>query len=125
MLERMVHTQISSYINDNELLSNRRHGFTLGRSTLTNLLKCDAVIADVIFLGHSYDILSYAFVKVFDKAPHSGVLSTVAEVGVSGKALEWLLSFLTNRTFRVRVSDSLHTRTHTCTHTYLPTFLYT
>ena len=106
-LERMVHTQISSYISDNELLSNRQHGFTPDRSAFTNLLTCDALIADVMILGHLYDILLFSFIKAFNKTPHNSVLSAMANIGISDKAPEWLASFLANCTLSVRVDGCL------------------
>ena len=107
ILERVVQTQLTSYINDNELLCNKQHGFTVGRSTLTNLLNCDAAIVDIILAGHSYDLLSFDFMKTFDKVPHIEVHNAVSALNIGGKALEWLDSFLANRTFRVRIGDSI------------------
>ena len=73
ILERVVQTQLTSYIYDSELLCNKQHGFTVGRSTLTNLLNCDAAIANIMLAGHSYDLLSFNFMKAFDKVPHNEV----------------------------------------------------
>ena len=106
-LERVGQTQLTSYIYDNKLLCNKQHGFIVGRSTLTNLLNCDAAIADIMQAGHSYNLLSFDFMKAFDKVPHSEVHNAVSALGIGGKALEWLDSFLANRTFRVRIDESI------------------
>ena len=53
----------------NDLLLPEQHGFMPGRSTLSNLLSCDAVIADLVAGSHCYDIISFDFLKAFDKAP--------------------------------------------------------
>ena len=83
-----------------------QHGFTVGRSTLTNLLNCDAAIADIMLAGHSYDLLLFEFMKAFDKVLHSEVHNAVSALGIGGRAIEWFDSFLANRTFRVQIGDS-------------------
>ena len=40
-------------------------------------------------------------------APHRYVIESATSIGICGKALEWLSSFLTCRTFLVRVGDAL------------------
>ena len=62
---------------------------------------------DIINSRHPYDILSFDFAKAFDKAPHRYVIEASTFFGICCKALEWLSSFLTYRTFRVRVGDAL------------------
>ena len=107
MLERIVHDQLVRYIGENNLLYGSQHGFRAGRSTMTNLLDCEAKIAEIISDGHPYDIISFDFAKAFDKAPHDKVVNAIAALGIIGRALEWLSSFLAGRTFSVRVGDSL------------------
>jgi ribonuclease P/MRP protein subunit RPP40 len=105
LLERIMYAQFAPFIFDNELLCNKQHGFISGRSMLTNLLNCNATIAKIVSQHHPYDILSFDFAKAFDKAPHKLVISSLAQHGIEGKALDWLVSFLTGRTFRVRVGE--------------------
>ena len=111
ILEKIVNAQLAKYVCDNQLLCNKPHGFTTGHSTLTNLLTCDSTIANIMLAHHPYDILSFDFAKAFDKAPHSSILTAVANIGVGGQALDWLDSYLTNRTFRVRVGSNLSSST--------------
>ena len=70
ILERIVHTQLIKYIYGNQLLCSRQHGFISGHSTLTNLLDSEAKICEIINSRHPYDIISFDFVKPFDKALH-------------------------------------------------------
>jgi hypothetical protein len=105
LLERIVYAQFAPFISDNELLCNKQHGFISGRSTLTNLLICDATIAQIVSQRHPYDILSFDFAKAFDKAPHKLVISSLAQHGIDGKVQDWLVSFLTGCTFCVRVGE--------------------
>ena len=111
ILERIVQTQLTSYIYDNELLCKKQQSFTVGRSTLTNLLNCDAAIADIMLAGHSYDLSSFDFMKAFGKVSYGEVHNAVSALGIGGRAIEWLDSFLANRTFRVRIGDSISAST--------------
>jgi hypothetical protein len=105
LLETVIHTQLITFINGNQLACNKQHGFTAGRSTLTNLLASESVIANFASVRHPYDILSFDFEKAFDKAPHQRVIDAVAALGVGGSALSWLNSFLSSRTFCVCVGN--------------------
>jgi ribonuclease P/MRP protein subunit RPP40 len=105
LLETVIHSQLIDFINDNQLACNKQHGFTAGRSTLTNLLASETIIANITSAHHPYDILSFDFEKAFDKAPHRRVIDAVAALGIGGSALCWLNSFLSKRTFCVRVGN--------------------
>ena len=88
-------------------MSSAQHGFTICKSTVTNILSCDAVIASTIMEGHAYGIISFDFKAAFDKVPHKAVIEALAAKGVSGAALSWYGSFLSGRTQKVKVGNSL------------------
>ena len=90
-----------------KLLCKTQHGFTASKSTLTNILSCDAIIAKAVSAGHAYDVISFDFKAAFDKAPHRFVIEALAGKGVRGLALCWYASFLSDRTQQVKVNDSL------------------
>ena len=48
ILERIVHTQLVKYIDDNQLLCSRQHGFISGHSILTNLFDSEAKIYNIV-----------------------------------------------------------------------------
>ena len=62
--------------------------------THVSILTSEAKIAEIISNGHPYDIISFDFAKAFDKAPHDKVVNAIAALGIKGRALEWLSSFL-------------------------------
>ena len=65
--EKIVHTQLLSFLHGNELLYCGQHYFTPGKSTLTNMLTIDAYIANCQLLKHPCDIMSFDFKKSFRK----------------------------------------------------------
>ena len=102
--EKVVQNQLTIYLQSNNL-NTVQHGFTAGRSTVTNILFCDAAIADATLSRHAYDIFS--FKAAFDKVPHSFDIQALADKGIKGKALSWFARFLMGRTQQVKVGDCL------------------
>ena len=90
-----------------DLLNHAQHGFTAGRSTVTNLLRFDATVASIISRNHAYDIISVDFKKVFDKAPHRYVLRALSDMRKCELAYDWFASFLSKRTQQFRVGNQL------------------
>ena len=88
-------------------LHTSQHGFVVGKSTVTNCLCCESIIADCISECHLYDVITSDLQKTFDKLPHDSILSAFVARGVHGTALAWFRSFLSNRNQRVRVGASL------------------
>ena len=84
ILEKVVHAQLTIYLNDNNLLCQFQHGFTAGRSTTTNMLHFDNAITDIFSANHAFDIIAVDFKKAFDKAPHDCVLRAVEKMGIRG-----------------------------------------
>ena len=107
LLERIVHPQLTSFLKDNDPLSGKQHGFTTGKSTPTNLLACESSISEMEATGHEYIILTFDFTEAFDKVQHSHVISSAADLSIEGRALKWLSSFLSGRTFQVRIGNTL------------------
>ena len=57
--------------------------------------------------GSQVDILYVDYEKCFDKIDHKILLAKLQSLGVKGKAFEFIKSFLTDRTFRVKVGEDL------------------
>ena len=68
-------------------------GFRVGRSTVGNLLACDAAIAKHLYNGESYDILSFDYMRAFDKVPHHILLESLHALNLHSTALSWCTSF--------------------------------
>jgi hypothetical protein len=107
LLEKVAHKQLVTFLNNNDRLHPSQHGFTKGKSTLTNLLQCDSHISECLAKRHPFDIVTFDFCKAFDKASHRSVIEAAADLGVHGKALQFISSFLSSRTQQVKVGSSL------------------
>ena len=59
ILEKVVKKQLVNYLNFNQCLHAAQHGFISGRSTVTNMLACDAIIAESIDIIRNISIFRF------------------------------------------------------------------
>lgn len=99
--ERILRKTMVNYIEDNNILSSKQHGFRSGKSCLTQLLSH----FDDIMLGltnnHDTDAIYLDYAKAFDKVDHKLLLSKLHRYGFSANIIDWIKSFLTDRSQNV------------------------
>jgi hypothetical protein len=88
-------------------VSDTQHGFLKGKSCLSNLFECFDKIDEIVNDGGDVDILYLDFQKAFDTVPHKRLIHKLKSYGITGKTLDIITDFLSSRTFRVRVGDTL------------------
>ena len=95
--ERLMHTHLSKYIEDNGLLSNKQGGFRKGRSTISTV----AELTDDISLGvnnREYTIASFIDLKkAFDTINHNILLQKLPSFGLNIVIINWIQNYLSNR----------------------------
>ena len=106
LLEKLIVKMIIVHIKENELATLRQHGFTVGKSTTTNLLEVLNIWTEALMHGIPVDVLFLDFSKAFDSVPHQRLLKQVESFGITGKASAWIRAFLANRTQKVRVNGA-------------------
>ena len=104
MYERFIRTYLLQYVGP-KVVSNQ-HGFLKGKSCMSNLLECIDRINDIIASGDGVDIFYMDFQKAFDTVPHYRLMIKLQNLGVTGKMLDVVMDFLSDRTFTVNVGDS-------------------
>ncbi len=82
-----------------------QHGFTSQRSTITNLLVTENIVAEAQNNHQSLDVKAFDFSKAFDKIPHYLLLQERAARGIARKWLQWIRSFLEHRTQVIRAAS--------------------
>ena len=108
LLERVVAVRLHKHLAENKLFTPNQSAYRPGHSVETALTS----IADSIFRsldrrdGVAMVLLDLS--AAFDTIDHAILLGRLRDVfGISGSALTWIESYLTNRTFQVKVGDSL------------------
>ena len=108
ILEKLVLSQLSSYLTSNNLHNPLQSAYRPGHSTETALLK---VVNDLLLSLDNGNVSLLALLDLsaaFDTIDHSILLHRLEhDFGVSGTALQWFSSYLTNRFQSVVVNGLL------------------
>lgn len=74
-----------------------------GRSTSTNLVELTNYAIGVIESGAQLDVVYTDFSKAFDRVSHMNLISKLQAIGIHSSLLNWIKSYLTNRTQFVKI----------------------
>ena len=88
-------------------MSNSQHGFTRGRSCLTNLLETFEAWTRIVEEGYGIGVIFLDFRKAFDSVSHVKLLQKLRSYGIDEKLVVWIQDYLTNRETAVRVNAKL------------------
>ena len=83
-----------NHLNTHTLLLKSQHGFTKGKSCLTNLLSFLEDVTKAIDEGKPLDVIYLDFSKAFDKVPHKRLLYKIESHGISGNVAAWIGEWL-------------------------------
>lgn len=95
------------FMHFSHIISTNQHGFFKKRSTVTNLMAYTDKLQQCLEEGGQVDVIYTDFSKAFDKVNHQLLLNKLDSLGVGGSALKWFESYLTGRTQRVKILNSL------------------
>ena len=106
VMERLVTNRLQWYIEKNNLLSKNQSGFRKHKSTIDQILK----LQDSIFkkLKNKEDVLAIFidFERAYDMLHVPTLLKKLLNMGIIGKTYHWIVNFLSNRTFQVKIGTS-------------------
>ncbi|KAM7312433.1 uncharacterized protein ISCGN_009338 [Ixodes scapularis] len=107
----MLNARLQWWLESNQLLSPSQYRFRPGLSTqdVMSRLQHDTLSTSS---PHLRIVAGVDVRKAFDSVPHSSVLSMAQQLGITGRAYNFIAAFLEDRTFAVHVGTS-HGITHT------------
>lgn len=103
IIEKIALTRLLLHLEQNSLLTNYQHGYLKGRSTNTALIQLIENVIDKLEEGYMVTSLYLDFSKAFDCLNHDCLLGKLNALGVTGTALAWFDSYLSNRQQMVEV----------------------
>ena len=106
LLESIMSNKIREHLDCHNLIKDSQHGFTKGKSCLTNLLSFYRNVYETADSNGIYDIIYLDFSKAFDKVPHQRLLQKVKAHGIEEKILNWIRAWLSGRQQRVVINGS-------------------
>ncbi len=101
ILESIIADSIKAHISD--AIFSGQHGFLSKKSTVTQLLESVNDWVNELDDNKCVDIAFIDFAKAFDTVSHKKLLLKLKQYGISGKTLDWIQDFLSNRTQKVCV----------------------
>eukprot|EP00745_Piridium_sociabile_P043063 TRINITY_DN87471_c0_g3_i3.p1 TRINITY_DN87471_c0_g3~~TRINITY_DN87471_c0_g3_i3.p1 ORF type:complete len:950 (+),score=231.72 TRINITY_DN87471_c0_g3_i3:692-3541(+) len=104
VMEVLVRKQMTEHLQRNDLINQEQHGFTKGRSCVTQLLDTLDVWTEALDTGGGVDAIYMDYMKAFDSVPHRRLLGKVEALGIRGNLLRWIQDFLYHRSQRVCVN---------------------
>ena len=110
ILEKVVHKRLTEHISTNNLLDPNQSAYRKDYSTETMLIKMQNDILCELDKGHIVAVVMIDVSAAFDTVSQEYLLQCFTKhFGISGKALEWMKSYLSNRTQSVLVKSFLST----------------
>jgi ribonuclease P/MRP protein subunit RPP40 len=104
IMESILKDEIVNHLEKYKLIRDSQHGFTRGRSCLTNLLEFLEEVSANVDEGRPVDIIYLDFSKAFDKVPHQRLFRKLRAHGIGGQILKWVQNWLTGRRQKVAVN---------------------
>ena len=99
-MEKIVTSQIVEHMNTHELFHPYQSAYRSGHSTETALLKIKNDIEFPLDRSEGVLMVLLDLSAAFDTIDHAILLDRLkSRIGISGAALQWLKSYLSNRTF--------------------------
>lgn len=105
ILEKVVAAQLRSYLNANGLFEPVQSGFRSLHSTETALL---CVVNDILLsmdAGLTNILILLDLSSAFDTVCHEILISRLSDIGITGSALSWLISYISDRKYYITIQE--------------------
>ena len=103
----MVSKQLSDHLSQNNLLDPNQSGFKKAHSTETALLAVTEALHAAQAASQSAVLILLDLSAAFETVNHQLLLHNLVELGITGTALRWFSSYLTDRIYQVSWKGSL------------------
>lgn len=102
--EKIVHKHLLALLQSK--LSKQQHGFSKNKSTGTNLSEYVNYVALALDKGYEVHAIYTDFSKAFDMVDHKILIRKLYAMGIRGRLLDWIKSYLENRSTCVTFNGS-------------------
>ncbi|CAM5099139.1 unnamed protein product [Eretmochelys imbricata] len=107
VMEQVLKESILKDLEESKVIRNSQHGFTKGKSCLTNLIAFYDELTGSVDEGKAVDVLFLDFSKAFDTVSHSILASKLKKYRLDEWTIRWIESWLHCRAQRVVINGSM------------------
>ena len=106
-MERMVNDRLVYMLESNGLITDFQCGFRKNHSTTDHLVRLETFIRDAFAKKEHVCAVFFDLEKAYDTTWKYGILKDLHNMGFKGRLPEFILNFLADREFQVRVGSTL------------------
>ncbi|CAM5138802.1 unnamed protein product [Natator depressus] len=106
-MEQVLKESILKHLEERKVIRNSQHGFTKGKSCLTNQIAFYDEIIGSVDEGKAVDMLFLDFCKAFDMVSRSILASKLKKYGLDEWTIRWIDSWLGRRAQQVVINGSM------------------
>jgi len=106
MVEQLILEVIVKQVEEKKVIRSSQHGFTKGKSCLTNLIAFYDGVTGWVNEGRAVDVVYPVFSKAFDTVSHNILLGKLRKCGLVEWSVKWIENWLNGGTQRVAISGT-------------------
>jgi retron-type reverse transcriptase len=107
LVERVIQSRLLTWLNEKKIISECQSGFRRGRQTKDHILRLIQTGLSAFNRKQKMGAVFFDIEKAFDKVWHNGLLFKLDQLKIPDHLGKWINSYLTNRSFKVRVNGEL------------------
>ncbi|GAB0186537.1 mitochondrial enolase superfamily member 1 [Grus japonensis] len=106
VMEQLILGVINKHVEEKKVIRSGQHGFTKGKSCLTNLIAFYDGMTSWVDEGRAVDVVYLDFSKAFDTMSHNILISKLRKCGLDEWTVRWVENWLNGRAQRVVISSA-------------------